>query len=163
MPIILTEDNIILNKKINDKLKDKVSIIDNAIDNDSTIRRDIPGLKIAKHTIGTNYRSKNKKKSGSISTKEAERIINHAKYDTDVNSTFNTIFDADIMGDIKQKLSQKRTSVKSLTPVKDNNKTATKTSQVNAVSAVKPNNISENIGKTIKITKEQLNRINNLN
>lgn len=163
MPIILIEDNIILNKKTNDKLKNKVSIIDSTIDDDDTIRRDIPGLKIAKHTIGTNYRTDNKKKSGSISTKEAERIINHAKYDTNPNSTFNTIFDADVIGDIKQKLSQKRTSVKPSIPVKDNNKTATKTSQVNAVSEVKPNNVSENICKTIKITAEQLKRINNLN
>ena len=38
MPIILIEDNIILNKKTNDKLKNKVSIIDSTIDDDDTIK-----------------------------------------------------------------------------------------------------------------------------
>ena len=37
MPIILIEDNIILNKKTNDKLKNKVSIIDSNIDDDDSI------------------------------------------------------------------------------------------------------------------------------
>lgn len=163
MPIFLNEDNITLNKKTNDKLKNKVSIIDNVIDNDDAIRKDIPGLKIAKHTIGTNYRTKTPKKSGSISTKEAERIINHAKYDTNPNSSFNTIFDVSTIDDIKHKLSQKRTSVKPTMPIKDNNKTATSVSSVNAVSDVKPNSISEETIKTIYITETQIKKLIKLN
>ena len=163
MPIILSEDNITLNKKTTNNLKSKVAVMDSIVDDNDSIRRDMPGLKIAKHTIGTNYRTDKEKKSGEISTKEAERIINHAKYDKNQKSTFNQIFDPNVMTDIKSKLNQKRTSVKETLPIKPNSQMTVKppTPKINSVGEVKPSSIGESSQKTknVVLTENQLKKI----
>ena len=162
MPIVFEEKQV-TNKKIQlepntiKKLKYGLLAFDDLQKNSDSIRKDTPGVKQAKHVTSTDYRTDDKnKKEGQITPLEAERIIHHDKYDSDANSTFHQLFDAETMTDIKSKLKQVRTTQKPTLPQKDNNKTATNipTPTVQPVKAPKPNSVSES--KKIHINEAQL-------
>lgn len=166
MPIILQEkksNNIQLEPKNINQIKQKLYNFDNVWKQSNNIRKDIPGVQQAKHVVRTDYNTDNKnKQEGQITQLEAERIINHDKVDKNGQSIFHQLFDADTMTDIKSKVKQARTKQKPTLPQKDNNKTATKISvpNVKAVQPQKPNSVAEGIiyqsPKTIFINENQL-------